>query len=163
MKSTRSRLCASPLVGHRRPLSVREFCQWQHADNIWNEGKFLPLFTDNRKCCSFTRRHSSYRLKRFWFTFWRFSAKIFEISLRMFSFMSSSVLGLLLATVLSNLISVTTRRLCVFLFIKSPVVLSLFTKLLIVCLLRTLSSRNLRQHFRRHFPADLYFIGVIQK
>jgi hypothetical protein len=22
----------------------------QHADNIWNEGKFLPLFTDHRKC-----------------------------------------------------------------------------------------------------------------
>jgi hypothetical protein len=22
----------------------------QHADNIWNEGKFLPLFTDHRRC-----------------------------------------------------------------------------------------------------------------
>jgi hypothetical protein len=22
----------------------------QHADNIWNEGKFLPLFTDYRRC-----------------------------------------------------------------------------------------------------------------
>jgi hypothetical protein len=21
----------------------------QHADNIWNEGKFVPLFTDHRK------------------------------------------------------------------------------------------------------------------
>jgi hypothetical protein len=22
----------------------------QHANNIWNEGKFLPLFTDHRRC-----------------------------------------------------------------------------------------------------------------
>jgi hypothetical protein len=22
----------------------------QHADNIWNEGTFLPLFTDHRRC-----------------------------------------------------------------------------------------------------------------
>jgi hypothetical protein len=22
----------------------------QHAGNIWNEGKFLPLFTDHRRC-----------------------------------------------------------------------------------------------------------------
>jgi hypothetical protein len=22
----------------------------QHADNIWNEGKLLPLFTDHRRC-----------------------------------------------------------------------------------------------------------------
>jgi hypothetical protein len=22
----------------------------QHADNIWNEGKFLPLFTNHRRC-----------------------------------------------------------------------------------------------------------------
>jgi hypothetical protein len=47
--------------------------------------------------------------------------------------------------------SVSTRGLCfVFLSVKSPVVLSLFTKSWIVCLLGTLSSWN----FRRHFPAD---------
>jgi hypothetical protein len=22
----------------------------QHTNNIWNEGKFLPLFTDHRRC-----------------------------------------------------------------------------------------------------------------
>jgi hypothetical protein len=49
--------------------------------------------------------------------------------------------------------SVSTRRLCFwFLSIKSPVVLSLFTKLWIVCLLGTLSSRN----FCRHFLVDPY-------
>jgi hypothetical protein len=40
----------------------------QHADNIWNEGKFLPLFTDHRrcsKCCPSTCRHSSHWQKRF--------------------------------------------------------------------------------------------------
>jgi hypothetical protein len=32
----------------------------QHADNIWNEGEFLPLFTDHRrcwKCCPSTRKY----------------------------------------------------------------------------------------------------------
>jgi hypothetical protein len=72
----------------------------------------------------------------------------------MFSFSSSSVRGSLLAHMSSNFSSVSTRHLCfVFLYIKSPDVLSLFTKLWIVCLLGTLSSRN----FRRHFPADPYF------
>jgi hypothetical protein len=27
------------------------FPMTQHADNIWNEGKFLLLFTDHRRCC----------------------------------------------------------------------------------------------------------------
>jgi hypothetical protein len=57
----------------------------------------------------------------------------------------------------SNFSSVSTRRLCfVFLSIKSPIVLTLFTKLWTVCLLGTLSSRNVRRNFRRHFPADPY-------
>jgi hypothetical protein len=43
-----------------------------------------------------------------------------------------------------------------FLSVKSPIVLSLFTKLWIVCLLGTLSLRN----FRQHFLADPYFTWV---
>jgi hypothetical protein len=58
----------------------------------------------------------------------------------------------------SNFSSVSTRRLCVFfLSIKSPVVLRLLAKLWIVCLLGSLSSRNLGRNFRRHFPADAHF------
>jgi hypothetical protein len=146
---------ASPAAKCTRILSMT-----QHANNIRNEGKFLPLFTDHRRCwncCPSTRIHSSHRQKRFRFTFWKFSAVIFEISLQMFS-LSSSVRGLLLAPMLSIFSSVSTRHLCfVFLSIKSPVVLSLFTKLWIVYLLETLSSWNLRQNFRQHFPADPYF------
>jgi hypothetical protein len=57
----------------------------------------------------------------------------------------------------SNFSSLSTRRLCFcFLSIGSPVVLSLFTKLWIVCLMRTPSSRNLR----RQFIADPYFTYV---
>jgi hypothetical protein len=57
----------------------------------------------------------------------------------------------------SNFSLVNTRSLCFcFLSITNPVVLSLFTKLRIVCLLRTLSSRN----FRLHFPTDPYFTWV---
>jgi hypothetical protein len=77
----------------------------QHADNIWNEVKFLPLFTSHRrcwKCCPSTRRHSSHRRKRFSFTFWRFSAGIFQISLRMFTFSPSSVQGHCCKLCLSN-------------------------------------------------------------
>jgi hypothetical protein len=29
---------------------VRILLITQHADNIWNEGGFLPLFTDHRRC-----------------------------------------------------------------------------------------------------------------
>jgi hypothetical protein len=47
-----------------------------------------------------------------------------------------------------------------FLSVKIPLVLSLFTKLWIVCLLGTLPSWNLRRNFRRHFPADPYFTYV---
>jgi hypothetical protein len=55
--------------------------------------------------------------------------------------------------------SVSTRRLCFcFLPIKSLVVVSLFTKLWIVCLLGTLSSQNLCQNFCWCFLADLYFM-----
>jgi hypothetical protein len=45
----------------------------------------------------------------------------------------------------------------VLLSIKNPVVLILFTKLWIVCLLGTLSPRNLRRNYRHHLPADPYF------
>jgi hypothetical protein len=34
----------------------------QHADNIWNKGKFLPLFTDHRRCwkrCPSTHKYLS--------------------------------------------------------------------------------------------------------
>jgi hypothetical protein len=35
---------ALPVAKRLRILPMK-----QHADNIWNEGKFLPLFTDNRR------------------------------------------------------------------------------------------------------------------
>jgi hypothetical protein len=35
-----------PLAGER----MRILPMTQHADNIRNEGKFLPLFTDHRRC-----------------------------------------------------------------------------------------------------------------
>jgi hypothetical protein len=144
MKFTRSRLCASPLPGHRRPLSAREFCRWlimpiifgmkgnsylcsQITGSVENA---VPLHVDIPRTGG----------RGFWFTFWWFSVAIIQISLRMFSFSSSSVRELLLAPMSSNFPSVSNRRLCfVFFFIKSPVVLSLFTKLWIVCLLGTLS------------------------
>jgi hypothetical protein len=71
------------------------------ADNIRNEEKFLPLFTDHRRCwklCPSTRRHSLHRWKRFRFTIWSCSAGIFAIYLRIFSLKSSAVRGLLLQT-----------------------------------------------------------------
>jgi ABC-type cobalamin transport system permease subunit len=62
-----------------------------------------------------------------------------------------------------SLISTQPLYFC-FLSITSPIVLSLFTKLWIVCLLVTLSSRNLRRNFLQHFPADPYFhVAVTQK
>jgi hypothetical protein len=66
-----------------------------------------------------------------------------------------------LAAMSSNFSLVSTRRLwfC-FLSIKNPIVLSLFIKLWIVCLLGTLSSRNYVQFFRRHFLADPHFTWV---
>jgi hypothetical protein len=36
---------APPAVKRTRILPMTE-----HADNIWNEGKLLPLFTDLRRC-----------------------------------------------------------------------------------------------------------------
>jgi hypothetical protein len=44
-------------VEHMRILRMT-----QHADNIWNEGKFLPLFTDHKRCwnrCPSTRKYLS--------------------------------------------------------------------------------------------------------
>jgi hypothetical protein len=41
------------LTGNGAPLFVghmRKFPMTQRADNIWNEGKFLPLFTDLSRC-----------------------------------------------------------------------------------------------------------------
>jgi hypothetical protein len=41
------------LTGPGAPLAeerMRILPMTQHADNIWNDGKFLPLFTDNRRC-----------------------------------------------------------------------------------------------------------------
>jgi hypothetical protein len=55
-------------------------------------------------------------------------------------------------------LSISTRHLCYcFLSINSPVVLSLFTKLWIIFLSRTLSSRTLCRNFRRRFLTDPYF------
>jgi hypothetical protein len=55
-----------------------------------------------------------------------------------------------LAPMSSSFSSGSTRRLCFcFLCIKNPIVLSLFTKLWIVCLLGTLSSQNLLEIFAR--------------
>jgi hypothetical protein len=63
------------------------------------------------------------------------------------------------APIVSNFSSVSTWLLyfC-FLSIESPIDLSLFTKLWIVCLLGTFSARNLCQYFRRHFLEDPYFM-----
>jgi hypothetical protein len=64
-----------------------------------------------------------------------------------------------LAPISSNFSSVSIRCLCfVFLSLKGHVLLSLFTKLWIICMLRTISSQNLRQNFHQHFPADPYFM-----
>jgi hypothetical protein len=37
--------CPPPAAERMRILPVT-----QHADNIWNEGKFLPLFRNHRRC-----------------------------------------------------------------------------------------------------------------
>jgi hypothetical protein len=69
-----------------------------------------------------------------------------------------------LAPMSSNFSSVSTQCLCFcFLSIKSSIVRSLFTKLWIVCLLGTLSPRNLSRNFCWHFPGDLYFTQVSYK
>jgi hypothetical protein len=66
-----------------------------------------------------------------------------------------------LARIPSNISSASTRCLCFCFFsIKSPVGLSLFSKLWIVCVLGTLSSRNLHQNFCWHFLSDPYFTQV---
>jgi hypothetical protein len=142
----------------------------QNADNIWNKGMFFPLFINHRrcwKCYPFRRKYLSQRRKRFWFTFRRFSAGIFKISLRMFSF-SPSVRGLLQWTLSfkqpqkkksqgSLLLNKHSTLMFCFLVCYESVVLSLFTKSQIVCPSENLSSRNLRRNFPRHFPADPYF------
>jgi hypothetical protein len=57
----------------------------------------------------------------------------------------------------SNFSSVSTQHLC-FCFLSESCYLSLLTKLWIVCLLGTLSSRHLRWNFRPHFLGDPYFM-----
>jgi hypothetical protein len=50
------------------------------ADNIWNEGEVLPLFTDHRRCwkyCPPTHRHSMHRWKMFCRNICSFSVNIF--------------------------------------------------------------------------------------
>jgi hypothetical protein len=59
-----------------------------------------------------------------------------------------------------NLFSKHSALMFVFLSVKSPVVLSLVTKLWIVCPVGTLSSWNVRRNFGRHFLADPYFSWV---
>jgi hypothetical protein len=177
---TRSRVCVSPRPVHHPP---RILPMTQHSDNIWNERKFLPLFTDRRrywKRWPSTRKYLSQSqlivsLKIHTYNnpsctystpdtnlHWLASAFVLlflhldsdtPVSWeRRFSDFLGVCLGLV--PMASNFSSVRTRRVCFFFFflsIKSLVVLSLFTKLWIVCLLGTLSSRNLRRNFRRHF------------
>jgi hypothetical protein len=70
-----------------------------------------------------------------------------------------------LARIWSNFSSVSTWRLCfVFVSIKNPVVLNLFTKLWIVCLLGTLSPRKFTSKFSRTLTSrSVFHVGVIQK
>jgi hypothetical protein len=146
----------------------------QQADNIRNEGKFLHLFTNHSMCwkfCPSTRRHSSHLRRGSYLPsedslreYWKFAYECFLSALLPFEgyccklFLSHNPRR---KNHTDHFSSVSTWRLCfVFLSPKCPVVLSLFTKLWIVCLLGTLSSRNLRRNFRRHFPADPYFTWV---
>jgi hypothetical protein len=131
----------------------------KHVDNIWNEGKFLPLFTDHRRCWKrypSTRKYLSQLIVSLKNTQQSFlhlqhtrhqlsrdgcSSCVVALALDFDTAISwarrfSDFLGVCssLAPMSSNFSSVTTRRLCfVFVSIKSPVVLSLFTKLWIVC------------------------------
>jgi hypothetical protein len=81
---THAWLYALPRPMHRRPRIAREFCRWLSM-RITSGIKGSSYLCSKRrcwKCYPSTRRHSSHRRKRFWFTFWRCSAGIFEISLR---------------------------------------------------------------------------------
>jgi hypothetical protein len=138
----------------------------QSSDGLQSSERRSLHFTDHRrcwKCCPSTRTHSSHRRKRFWFTLWRNFVALLALEFETPVYWArrcSDFLGVCssLAPISSNFSSVSTRRLCFcFLSIKSPVDLSLFTKLWIVCLLRTLSPRNLRRNFRRRFLADPHF------
>jgi hypothetical protein len=184
MNLTRSRLCASPLPGHRRPLSAREFCWWLSmpltfgmkgssylcskitggVENAVPLNKYLSQWIVSLKTRaeqSFLHlQHTRHQLSLDGFRKCVAVLTLYFDTLISWARRFSDFLGVCssLAPVPSNFSSVNTRRLCfVFLSIKSPVVLSLLTKLWIFCLLGTLSSRNLRRNFHRHFPADLYF------
>jgi hypothetical protein len=137
MTFARSRICVSPLPEHRRPLSACEFCRWLS----------MPV-TFGMKGSSYLRSQITEGVKNAVSlhvdiprTGWRGFDLPSEDSLQpylkfpcdRFSFGSSSVRGLLLAPMSFNFSSVSTRRLYfIFLYIKSPVDLSLFTKLWIV-------------------------------
>jgi hypothetical protein len=43
-------LCFTGTVEPLAAERMRILPMTQHADNIWNKGKFLPLFTDHRRC-----------------------------------------------------------------------------------------------------------------
>jgi hypothetical protein len=155
-----SRLRASSWPAHSRPRSPRKILPMtQHAENIWNEGKILPLFTDHRRCwkrCPSTRKYLSELIvllkihvqqsflhlqhTRHQLPLDGFSNCVAFLALDFDTPVSwarrfSDFLGACsnLAPVSSNFSSVSTQRLCFcFLSITSPVVLSLFTKPLIM-------------------------------
>jgi hypothetical protein len=162
---------ALPTTKHTRILPMTQL-----ADNIWNEGKFLLLFTNHRrcwKCCPSTHKYLSklnvllhiqqslhLQHTRHQLSLDGFSNCVAVLVLDFDTAVSwakhfSDFLGICsrLAPMSSNVSSVSTQWLCFFLFIRSPIVLSLFTRVWIVCLLRTLSTQN----FHWHFPADPYF------
>jgi hypothetical protein len=79
--------CAASCEAH---MNFADESAYLTADNVRNEGKFLPLFTDRRrfwKCCPSTRRYTSHRRKGFW---------LFASSLWIYSCSCSSIQGLLL-------------------------------------------------------------------
>jgi hypothetical protein len=131
----------------------------QHTDNIWNEGKFLLLFTCHRRCwkrCPSTRKYLSQLIDSLKThvqqSFLHLQDTRHQLSLNCFS---NCVVVLALdfdtpvswgrrfrdfISVCSSVVpmlskfSVSTRCLCLcFLSITSPVVIGLFTKLWIVC------------------------------
>jgi hypothetical protein len=129
----------------------------QHADNIWNEGEFLPLLLKMLSLYTYTFLAL---VEDFLQEYLKFPCQCFLSVLLTFE-------GYCCKLCPSNnprrknhkdyFSSVSARCICfVFLSIKSPTLLSLFTKLWIVCLLGILSSWNLHRNFRRHFPSDLY-------
>jgi hypothetical protein len=144
MKFRHSLLCASPLPGHRRPLSAREFCWWlsmlitfgmKGSSYLCSQitGGFdndVPLHVDIPRTGG---RGSDLPSEESLQQYLKFLYECFLSVLLPFECYCWPLCHL-------NFSSVSTRRLCfVFLYIKGPVVLSLFTKLWIVRLLGILS------------------------